>query len=309
MSLGFVDRLSATLGVRRRDMVEKDILLHQILTDLSNNRFFEKNMLFKGGTCLIKHYLGYIRFSEDIDFTWKDQSLFRGRTTGTIRANLSDIIDKVGKIFEGIAAKRGLDFRCSKGNKSYVELGGSNKTCTFKVWYYSEVLKKKTFFKVQINFVEEMCTKPKKGELRSLLTGNEELAALFPAEFKEYSNTILFAIYDASEILSEKVRAILTREGVKARDFLDIFFISKKLNIKPEDVEKCVIKKTNHALKLYTKYRTNLNAKKKLLEQDNIFEWGAERDILLAELDEGEFYRFVGEFTGYLKILVKKIEG
>jgi predicted nucleotidyltransferase component of viral defense system len=33
----------------------------------------EKNFLFKGGTCLMKNYLGYFRFSEDVDFAWKDQ--------------------------------------------------------------------------------------------------------------------------------------------------------------------------------------------------------------------------------------------
>lgn len=95
---------------------------------------------------------------------------------------------------------------------------------------------------------------------------------------------------------------------MKARDFLDIFLISKKLGIRPEDVEDCVIKKVNHALRLYEKYRANLNAKVKLLEQDNIFEWGTEKDLLLAELDEDEFYRFVGEFTEYLKTLVRKFE-
>jgi predicted nucleotidyltransferase component of viral defense system len=309
MSLAFVDRLSSELGVKRRDMVEKDILLHQVLTDLSNDKFFAKNMLFKGGTCLIKHYLGYFRFSEDMDFTWKDQSRFEGKTAGKIRSDLSSIINEVGRTFEGIASKRGLDFRCSKGNKNYVELGGSNKTCTFKVWYYSEVLRKKTFFKVQINFVEEICTRPKRGELRSLLTGNEDdLAALFPEEYREYFNAIPFAMYDAGEILSEKVRALLTREGVKARDFLDIFFISKKTGIRPEHVEECVIKKVNHALRLYAKYRANLKAKVKLLEKGNIFELGTEKDLLLAELDEREFYGFVGEFTGYLKTLVGKFE-
>lgn len=290
-------------------MVEKDILLHQVLTDLSSDMFFAKNMLFKGGTCLIKHYLGYFRFSEDMDFTWKDQSQFKGKTAGKIRSELSNIIDKIGETFEGIASKRGLDFRCAKGNKKYVELGGSNKTCTFKVWYYSEVLRKKTFFKVQVNFVEEICTRPKRGELRGLLTSNEEeLAALFPEEYREYSKAIPFAIYDVSEILSEKVRALLTREGVKARDFLDIFFISKKMGIRQEDVEECVIKKVNHALRLYAKYRTNLNTKMKLLEHGNIFGWETEKDLLLAELDESEFYRFVDEFTGYLKTLVKRFE-
>ena len=58
-SLDFVTRLSSTLKIKRADMVERDVILHQILTDLSNDGFFSKNFLLKGGTCLIKYYLGY----------------------------------------------------------------------------------------------------------------------------------------------------------------------------------------------------------------------------------------------------------
>jgi predicted nucleotidyltransferase component of viral defense system len=60
-------------------MVEKDILLHQVLTDLPSDRFFAKNMLFKGGTCLTKHYFGYFRFSEDMDFTCKTSHGLKAR--------------------------------------------------------------------------------------------------------------------------------------------------------------------------------------------------------------------------------------
>ena len=63
-SLDFVTQLSPTLKIKRADMVERDVILHQILTDLSNDGFFSKNFLLKGGTCLIKYYLGYFRFSE-----------------------------------------------------------------------------------------------------------------------------------------------------------------------------------------------------------------------------------------------------
>jgi predicted nucleotidyltransferase component of viral defense system len=305
VSLAFIDRTSLTIGIKRKDMLEKDLLLHQILTDLSKEKFFAKNFIFKGGTCLIKNYLGYVRFSEDIDFTWKDQSIFVGKGTNKIRADLSNIIHKVGGIFEEIAAERQLDFKYLKGNKEFVELGGSNKTCTFKIWYISKVLKKKTFIKVQINFVERMCTKPRKGQLKSLLQGKYDELTLF-SEYREYSRPITFMIYDIHEILSEKVRALLTREGVKARDFLDIFFIYKVLRIKPNKVEKCIIKKIEHGLGLYVKYRTNLKVKKQLLERNKIFEWGSERDLLLSNLNEKEFYKFITKFTEYLKILVKK---
>lgn len=49
MNLRFINDVSAKIKTSRSDMVEKDILLHQILTDLSKDKFFSKNFLFKGG--------------------------------------------------------------------------------------------------------------------------------------------------------------------------------------------------------------------------------------------------------------------
>ena len=243
MRADFVNEVARILKIKRRDLIEKDLILHQILFDLSGDRFFAANVLFKGGTCLIKSYFGYLRFSEDIDFTWKDQSVFDGMSQKAIRAYLSRVIDKIGEIFEKIAKKRGLDFKCEKSNADYIEFGGGNKTCTFKIWYMAEVLKRRSFLKVQINFVESMCFPPREAELSGLLTGeHEELEALF-TEYAEYTRKITFSIYDIREILSEKVRAVLTREGTKARDFLDVYFICRRFGIRLEDVEGCIVSK------------------------------------------------------------------
>ena len=129
-------------------MVEKDVILHQILTDLSGDDFFSKNFVFKGGTCLIKQHLGYFRFSEDADFTWSCPSRFKHMSAKKMRRTLSPIISAVGRILEGISVDRGLDFTCSKNNPKYVEVGGSNKMCTFKMWYDSAVLCKRSFVKI-----------------------------------------------------------------------------------------------------------------------------------------------------------------
>jgi hypothetical protein len=160
---------------------------------------------------------------------------------------------------------------------------------------------------VQINFVESMCFPSKKGELSGLLTGkHEELEVLFP-EYAEYAKRIPFDIYDSREILSEKVRALLTREGTKARDFLDVYLICRRLGVKLDDVEKCIVQKTSFALKLYDKYRSNLKEKIKLLESRRLFEWGEEQELLLAEIDEADFYAFLSEFQEFLKKIVKAI--
>ncbi|MGH2637884.1 MAG: nucleotidyl transferase AbiEii/AbiGii toxin family protein, partial [Rhabdochlamydiaceae bacterium] len=69
--IDFVNELSTRLEIKRRDLIEKDLILHFILLNLSKDKFFSENFAFKGGTCLIKCFYGYIRFSEDIDFTWR----------------------------------------------------------------------------------------------------------------------------------------------------------------------------------------------------------------------------------------------
>jgi len=246
----FVNEVARILGIERRDLVEKDLILHQTLADLSKDKLFGGNFAFKGGTCLIKDYLGYFRFSEDIDFTWKDQGRFAGMSQKKVRSHLSSVVDETASVFAGIAARRGFDFKPTKSESKYVEFGGGNKMTTLKVWYDSDVLKRQSFFKVQINFVELLCFPLRRARLGSLLTERHtELDRLFP-EYSEYAAKIGFTAYSPKEILSEKVRAILTRTGMKARDFVDVYFIKERLGIGPQDVEDFILKKLAFTLAL-----------------------------------------------------------
>ncbi|TRZ54163.1 nucleotidyl transferase AbiEii/AbiGii toxin family protein [archaeon] len=308
MRKDFVNQVSEALKIERKDLIEKDIILHQLLLDLSKNEFFRTNFLFKGGTCLIKCYLGYFRFSEDIDFTWKDQDKFKNKSQKEARKYLSLVTNGTGAIFEEIAKKRVLDFKCIKSNRDYVELGGSSKTLTFKIWYDSEILGGRSFIKVQINFVEDMRFPPARNVLRSLLDKQiEELKALFPEEYKEYSERIPFDTYDIREILCEKVRSILTRRGIKARDFADVYLISKKFGISPEDMKKDIVAKTLFALNLYAKYKNNFNEKRKLLKTKDVFAWGHEKGLLLEDMDEKDFYAFLGSFLEFLRDISENV--
>lgn len=306
MRKDFVNEVAKQNRIEQTDLLEKDLILHQILTDLSRNEFFFKNFLFKGGTCLAKCYLGYYRFSEDIDFTWKDQTVFEAKSQNKIRSLLSEIIDRTGKIFEEISKTRQLDFRCEKHNNHYVELGGSNKLCTFKIWYQSEVLNRESFLKVQMNFVEKLNFKPHKAELKALPSKkSEELSFLFQ-EYEEYLQPIPFNVYDIREILCEKVRSILTREGIKARDFLDVYLISKKHNITLDDLLDQIVVKTCFMLELYEKYRENFNKKQSILVSEP-FNWGEERNLLLKKINEKDFIKFLDEFQPFLKKVTKEV--
>jgi len=306
MRKDFVNQVARIHKIEKTDLIEKDLILHQILLDLSKNGFFPENFIFKGGTCLIKHYLGYYRFSEEIDFTWKDQKLFEGKSQKEIRRCLSKIIDNIGKLFEEISVKRGLEFKCEKHSKKFVELGGGNKFCTFKIWYRSEVLTRESFMKVQINFVEKLFFTPQRAELKSLLSRHdEELSLLFP-EYQEYMQKIPFDVYDVREILSEKIRSILTRQGIKARDFLDVYLISKKHQIELEDMYNPIVGKTRFMLDFYEKYRKNLEAKKDIVTSQP-FRWGEEKGLLLQQIDEKDFFKFLENLKPFLKRVIEEL--
>jgi predicted nucleotidyltransferase component of viral defense system len=298
----FIAELSNRYNVKRKDLLEKDIIIQKILLDLSKNDLFSKNFVFKGGTCLIKCYLGYYRFSEDIDFTWRDQSIFKHKSQKEIRRIISELKDKIGEILVVIAKNRDLDFKMEKDNKDFMEFGGGNKFVTFKIWYDSEILNERSFIKIQTNFVEHLVFDVSKKDVNCILnkTESEEIKLLYGQDYKEYIKNISLYTYDVKEILCEKVRAILTRRGIKARDFIDVFLIINRYSISVEDFKDQIVDKIKYMFTLYEKYRSNFEEKKKLIHNSDFFKWGYEKELLLMEIDENEFSIFIKDF---LKIL------
>jgi predicted nucleotidyltransferase component of viral defense system len=304
----FIEELSTRGGIKRKDLLEKDIIIQKLLLDLSKNEFFSKNFVFKGGTCLIKCYMGYYRFSEDIDFTWKEQSIFKDKSQKEIRRILSPIINDLSDLFVKITKGKELDFTADKKNKDYMEFGGGNKTVTLKIWFRSEILKTRSFIKVQINFLEDLRFDISKRRVNCFLNKeNKELQVLYEDDYKNYIKHISLLTYDVKEVLCEKVRAILTRRGLKARDFVDIFFINEHFKVRVDELKPIIVDKINYMLKLYRKYESNFNEKKKLVESNDVFWWGNERELLLVEIDEKKFYKFVSDFTKILKEVSREI--
>ena len=304
----FIDELSNLLKIENRDLIEIDLLLNKIFLELSQNKFICDNFLFKGGTCLIKCYFGYYRFSEDIDLTWKNQDINKNKTGKQLSRDLSEIADKIGEIFEEICSKVNLEFKFDKNDTNFFEFGGSNKMLTLKLWFNSEILKIKKFIKIQINFVECLRFKPTIGKLKSIIPKNRELEFLYPKEYDEYSRDIEIPVYNIKEILCEKVRAILTRQGsTKARDYLDIFFILNRYNFDIKKLKNKIIEKTLFALKLYKKYKQNLNDKRELINSGNLFNWGDEKRYLLKKIDDNSFKIFLDQFNHFLKNLTDEI--
>jgi len=299
MRYKLIDAVSDKFDIRQKDLLEKDIILHEILSYLCEDKYFSNNFIFKGGTCLVKTYLGYYRFSEDLDFTWKDQSIFTGKSHGEISKQTSDEAKKLGKIFEKIAEKYTLEFKDEKNNTEYFQFGGGGKILTMFVWYNSEIEKNRSMIKIQFNFVESIYYDSELRELSSIAPEDESLKFVF--DDHPYFLKLKFPVYKPEEILCEKIRAIMTRRGVKARDFLDIFLICKKFGINLSEIQENSIKKINYSTQMNEKYRINLKLKLELLESGELFSWGDEKNLILQELDEEKFIPFEKELEIFLK--------
>ena len=117
ISKELIDYIAEKTRNEKRELIEKDLYLQHLLVRLSKDTHFSENFVFKGGTCLIKCYLGYYRFSEDLDFSWINQKVFLNKSEKSIRRYLSVEIGSLMKILKNYAIEIGMIFEEEKDNK------------------------------------------------------------------------------------------------------------------------------------------------------------------------------------------------
>src|SRR3989304_1588180 len=94
----FIAFVSEKSSMKNRSLVEKDILIHKILKTIYSSGHLAENYVFKGGSCLVKCYFGYYRFSVDLDFTWKDQKAWVDLSKNELRRRLLLEIGSLGSL-------------------------------------------------------------------------------------------------------------------------------------------------------------------------------------------------------------------
>lgn len=294
--------VSGQTGFPNTDLLAKDAYLHGTLIGFSEDEYFKKNFVLKGGTCLIKAYFGYYRFSEDLDFSWIGQNKWRGKSGKQMRKLLSKEISATIEAILRVSEKLGLDFKPEKHNKRYIEFGGGGRFVTFKLWY-KLTNKPESFMKIQINFVEKFFHKFKVKEMRPfLITPNKrELEILLPEESYILLKKPKMRVYDLREIAAEKIRAMLTRRGIKTRDIIDLYFLSKR-RIPIKEVRDEAIEKIKSMLR-YLKYAKNISAKERIGEH---FDIEKERYLLASDIGE-DFWRFSESAFGELREIAREV--
>jgi len=297
----FIPTLAAHSGVRDQDLLEKDVRLHFLLQALAEDETANGELVFKGGTCLIKCYLDYPRFSTDLDFSWRGESAWQSLGTKALRHVLRPVQKNFLGRLENHASAQGLRFNHDKD----VQYGQSNRMMTI-VLHYESVLRLPSIVKVQVNFTEPLLYKTTVVEARSLLHGQLPPAMkLLDSDFAaRYSRPIEIDAYDPVEILAEKGRAILTRTAAKTRDLLDLYLIESRLGLKLEDHREAIVKKTALSLLMAKRYRHQLETAEDrfglLLEEDV-------KPLLLKPINDAQFEAYRIRAVGFLGDLAQEL--
>lgn len=225
-----------------QDLLEKDYHLTKILHKISEKKI--KDLVFKGGTCLNKCYLGFYRLSEDLDFVYNQD--VKGKTKLQIKKILDGLRRELFEILNE------LGFKTSK------ELGKGWKMLTSKedpkivgleiITNYNSLIDNSVqTIKLEISFRKKL-RKP----TRMMAIKHEFVDALGDPILRK---DVEIEVIDLTENFAEKFRALVTRKNVAIRDIYDIYFILKNNLVKIDNdlVELILLKINEDAEKKFTR--------------------------------------------------------
>ncbi len=223
-------------------LLEKDYHLTRILHKISKRNI--KDLVFKGGTCLNKCYLGFYRLSEDLDFVYNQD------TKELSKKQIKLILDKFRR--ELIEILDELGFETSK------ELGKGWKMLTSKMQprivgleiitkYNSIINNSNETIKLEISFRKKLRNPTKMKAIK-----HEFIDALGDPIL---SKDVEIEVIDLTENFAEKFRALVIRKNVAIRDIYDIYFILKNnlVKIDKEFIDLILLKINENAEKKFTR--------------------------------------------------------
>ncbi|MFC1617018.1 nucleotidyl transferase AbiEii/AbiGii toxin family protein [Candidatus Margulisiibacteriota bacterium] len=183
-------------------LLEKDYYLTVLLIQIAEASL---PLIFKGGTCLNKCYLGFYRLSEDLDFMYDFNAIStrpeRRNIFKEIEKNMLNIINLIPDI-------------------SLINTFKFNKHQQLQMHFsYESVFGGKSLIKFEVN-----CQYPL--EIKS---ESQTINHLFKHPFTGQNIISEYLIKSISllEAVSEKIRACLTRKVLAIRDYFDVWYLKK----------------------------------------------------------------------------------
>ncbi len=132
-------------------VVEKDYVLGWILHGISQHAALRERSLFKGGTCLKKCYFETYRFSEDLDFTLRDEAHI---DEAFLRATFAEIS-------QSIYEKSGLEFPADRSRFEIYENPRGRRSCQARLYFRSQFQAGNNFPAVKLDLTaDELIAEP-----------------------------------------------------------------------------------------------------------------------------------------------------
>ena len=192
---------SRELGLRP-DIVEKDYVLGWLLAGIFSHPSFQRQWIFKGGTCLKKCFFETYRFSEDLDFTLNDSNHLDERY-------LSDAFKQIARwIYErsGIEIPEdGTRFEVYENPRGRMSVQG-------RVAYRGPLMPRGALPRIKLDLTDD--------EVVVLDPVIREVHHPFP---DRPGDGIRILCYAYEELFAEKVRALAERE--RPRDLYDVIHL------------------------------------------------------------------------------------
>lgn len=198
---GFVPRL-----------IEKDYYCTVLLEYLAEA---DNKLVFKGGTCLAKVHAGFYRLSEDLDFSiptpTEASRSERSARAAVLKKPLADLSRRL-PVFSIIQPLTG-----ASRSTQYVAVVG----------YDSLSGPHKETIKIEVGLREPLLTPAYKGAARTIL--------LDPVTGQPIVEPVAARAISLAEAFAEKFRAALSRRDPAIRDFFDIDFAVRRLDLQCRD--------------------------------------------------------------------------
>ena len=270
---GEIDKIAIIKGVRAKQ-IEKDYVISWVLWGIAQNELLNNNLVFKGGTCLKKMYFEDYRYSEDMDFTLRDDNV----PDEDILGNFKTIFEK---IYEGSRIKVELIDDSIDNHKA----SGSLK---FKMSY--SAARGSDEIKVDVT----------RGEIIEFDVGHRIVLNNY-SDLEEEDETRIHC-YSLEEILIEKITALMGR--TIPRDLYDFDYLTEEEGLELQGVYIEFMRKAENKGHNPKEFINEVMPKMKTFDRD----WNTSLEKQMAKGELPDFKNTWRKSSGHFKELLKLLE-
>jgi predicted nucleotidyltransferase component of viral defense system len=260
-------------GVRAKQ-IEKDYVISWVLWGIARNEFLNTNLVFKGGTCLKKMHFNNYRYSEDMDFTLRDDSV-----------SDEDILENFKSVFAQVYEESRIKAEIIEDTIDNHMASGSLK---FKMNY------------VATHGADEIKIDVTRGETIEFDVEHQVVLNNY-TDLREEDETLINC-YSLEEILIEKTTALMGR--TIPRDLYDFNYLVEEEGIELRNIYIEFMRKAENKGHNPKEFMDKVMPKMKTFARD----WHTSLGKQMTEDELPEFKNLWRKSSGHFKNLIKLIE-